>query len=302
MIADSVRAAEHRHRIQAELGLLVMVLIWGLNFSVVKSALLAFEPLGFNSLRHLLASAFMLIVLLSQDGIGRPRRRDLPRIFVLGLVGNLAYQMAFIFGLDRTTAGNASLMLALVPIFLLIFAAATRGAPRSSWFGAGISVAGVALVSGSALRLEGAGTLIGDGLMIFAALMWAIYTVGAQPLIERYGPIRTTAWTLWVGSFFLFLAGVPSLLRQNWSVVGVTAWGGLLFSSVLSVGVAYLLWYWGVQQLGGARTAVYSNLQPIVALAAGALLLGEQLTIFSLVGAALVVGGVLLVRTKAVVT
>ncbi|HUG38150.1 MAG TPA: DMT family transporter [Candidatus Limnocylindrales bacterium] len=289
-------SAAGRRRFWTELGLVAMVTIWGVNFSVVKWALAVIEPLGFNALRHVLASAFMLGVLAVRGGVGAPSRRDLGLIVLLGLVGNVAYQMAFIFGLNRTRAGNASLMLALVPIFLLVFGgrgAETRGV---AWLGAGLSVLGVALVSGSALQLEGTATLVGDLMMIGAAAMWAAYTLGARPLIERYGPIRTTAWTLWAGSIGLFLAGIPSLLRQDWSAVGIAAWGGVIYSSLLSIGLAYLLWYRGVQQLGGARTAIFSNLTPVVALAAGALWLGERLTIYAIFGAALVLGGIFLVR------
>jgi drug/metabolite transporter (DMT)-like permease len=165
--------------------------------------------------------------------------------------------------------------------------------------GAILSISGVALVSGSALRLEGTATLIGDLILIGAAGVWAVYTLGAQPLIERYGPIRTTAWTLWVGSICLFLIAIPPLLGQDWGDVTAAAWGGVFFSSILSIGVAYLLWYWGVQRLGGAHTAIFSNLTPIVALAAGAVWLGEPITRYSVVGAALVIGGVVLVRTGA---
>ena len=279
-----------------ELALGLMVVIWGVNFAVVKWALLVIEPLGFNALRHVLASLFMLGVLAFRRRLGTPARVDVPRIVILGVVGNVAYQMAFIFGLDRTRAGNASLMLALVPIFLMLFGGGGGGRRRFAWVGALLSVLGVALVSGSALRLEGTETLVGDLLMIGAAVMWAGYTVGARPLIDRYGPIRTTAWTLWVGSVGLFLAGVPSLIGQDWSAVGLAAWGGIFYSSVLSIGVAYLLWYRGVQILGGARTAVFSNLTPVVALAAGAIFLDERLTLFSLAGAVLVLSGILLVR------
>jgi drug/metabolite transporter (DMT)-like permease len=287
-----------RLKLAAELGLLGMVLIWGLNFVVVKSALEDFSPLGFNSLRHLLASAFMLVVLLGSGGVGRPQRSDLRRILWLGVVGNFVYQMAFIFGLNRTRAGNASLMLALVPLFLLVITGTSPDRRVRSWVGAIISVSGVALVSGSAFQLEGGATLIGDLLMVTAAAIWATYTAGSKPLIARYGPIRTTAWTLWVGSVGLVLSGVPALIEQDWSAVRLAAWGGLLFSALLSVGVAYLLWYWGVQQLGGERTAIFSNLTPVVALGAGAIWLGERLTMFSLIGAAMVIGGVLLVRAN----
>jgi drug/metabolite transporter (DMT)-like permease len=285
-----------RSLLWTELGLGLMVIIWGVNFSVVKRALEVMEPLGFNALRHLIASAFMLAVLGFGTGVGRPERRDVGRIIVLGSIGIILYQVAFVFGLERTRAGNASLMLALVPIFLLVFGRRGEGGPRA-WLGAMLSIAGVAIVSGSTLRLEGTTTLVGDLIVLGAAAVWAIYTLGATPLIERYGPIRTTAWTLWVGAIGLFIAGLPSLIRQDWGIVSGEAWGGLLYSSVFAIGVAYLLWYRGVQQIGGARTAVFSNLTPVVALIVGALWLGEALTRYSLAGATMVIGGLVLVRS-----
>ena len=282
-----------------EASLALMVVIWGVNFAVVKRALEVFEPLGFNALRYALASAFVLAVLRAQGRLRLPERADMPRILLLGLVGNTLYQMAFILGLDRTRAGNASLMLALVPVVVLVLEWHNRERHgRRAWTGALLSVVGVALVSGSALRLEGTTTLIGDLILIGAAVVWAVYTVGSRPLIERYGSVQATAWTLWAGAVGLVLMGIPSLLDQSWGAVGAVGWAGLLFSALLSIGLAYLLWYRGVERLGGARTAVFSNVTPVVALLTGAVWLDERLTLPSLLGAALVIGGVMLVRKR----
>lgn len=283
---------------RTELALGAMVLIWGVNFAVVKRTLEAFSPLGFNALRYLIASLFVYAVLRWQGALRLPRREDVPRILVLGLLGNTVYQMAFIFGLDRTRAGNASLMLALVPILVLLFD--VRGERHGAWvwLGSALSVVGVAMVSGSALRMEGATTLVGDLMLVGAAAVWALYTVGARPIIQRYGSVETTAWTLWFGAVGIILVGVPDLLAQDWGRVGTGAWGGLLYSALLSIGLAYLLWYRGVEKLGGARTAIFSNLTPVVALITGAVWLGERLTPLSLLGAALVIGGLVLVRKR----
>lgn len=297
--ADSAQAAAPvPSRGWTEAGLSLMVLIWGVNFAVVKRALEAFSPLGFNALRYVLASAFVYAVLRSRGRLRRPAAEDLRRIVVLGLVGNTAYQMAFILGLDLTRAGNAALMLALVPVFVLLLGwrHGGRHGPRA-WLGTLLSVVGVAFVSGAAITMDGARTLRGDVIMIGAALVWAVYTVGARPLIDRYGSVQTTAWTLWVGAVGIFIVGVPSLLRQQWAAVDAVAWGGLLFSALFSIGLAYLIWYRGVQRLGGARTAVFANFTPVVALATGAVWLDERLTFLSIAGAAMVLGGIMLVRT-----
>lgn len=282
-----------------EAGLAVMVVIWGTNFAVVKRALEGFLPLGFNALRYLLASLLVYAVLRSRGPLRPPARADVPRILALGLVGNTIYQMAFITGLDGTRAGNASLMLALVPVFVLLFGLRSDRERRpAAWLGAILSVAGVAAVSGSTAGLEGGPTIRGDVTMIGAAVVWALYTVEARPLIERYGSVQATAWTLWVGGIGIFVIGIPSLVRQSWSDIDLAGWGGLLYSALFSIGLAYLIWYRGVERLGGARTAVFSNLTPVVALITGAVWLGETMTLLSAAGAAMVVVGVMLVRRR----
>jgi drug/metabolite transporter (DMT)-like permease len=278
-----------------------MVAIWGVNFAVVKRALDVFEPLAFNALRFAIASVFVWAVLSRSEARLRPERRDVPRILALGLLGNVLYQMAFIVGLDRTRAGNASLMLALTPVLTALLSTA-RGHERPTgraWLGALVSVLGVALVSGGTVRLTGA-DLSGDLILVGAAATWAVYTVGARPLIRRYGSVRTTAWTLWTGAVGLLALGTPALLRQRWAEVGPAAWGGLAFSALFAIGLAYLIWYRGVERIGNTRTAVFSNLTPVVALVTAAVWLGEHPTPLSLLGAALVLGGVLLVRAGVV--
>jgi drug/metabolite transporter (DMT)-like permease len=282
-----------------ELGLALMVLIWGVNFAVVKRALESFEPLGFNALRFLIASVFVLLVLRAQGPLRWPARADLPRVLLLGVLGNGIYQMAFVLGINLTQAGLASLILALAPLFTALLSALS-GHERPgalTWVGALVSLSGVALVSGAGVPTgAGSGVLLGNLVLLGAAALWALYTVGARPLTERYGSVPTTAWTLWAGAVPLVLAGVPSLARQPWAAVGAGAWGGLAFSALLSIGLAYLIWYRGVERIGNTRTAIYSNLTPVVALCVATLWLKEPLSRFAIIGAVLTLGGVLLVR------
>lgn len=282
-----------------ETALSVMVFVWGVNFAVVKHALTDIQPLAFNALRFVIASVLVLAVLRARGELSLPDRADIPRVVVLGLLGNVIYQMCFILGLDRTAAGHASLILALTPIltaFLSMLTGHERPGPRT-WGGASLSILGVALVSGASIRVEGTRALVGDAILVTACVAWATYTVGARPMVRRYGSVRTTAWTLWIGAVGLIALGIPSLLRQDWDAVSAEAWGGLVFSATFAIGLAYLIWYRGVERIGNTRTAIFSNLTPVVALFAGVVLLNEAPSALALLGAALTLGGVMIVRT-----
>jgi drug/metabolite transporter (DMT)-like permease/membrane protease YdiL (CAAX protease family) len=250
-------------------GLLVLAVIWGVNFSVVKAVLGHLDPLALNALRFPIAAAALWLVIRSL-GSRRVDPEDRLRLLLLGLLGNVVYQLAFIIGIDRTLAGNASLLLATTPVWTVLLSVA-RGHERLTPLvgtGALLTLVGMVLVvmgSGQEVGL-GTTTLAGDALMALAAVLWATYTVGSSRLVQKYGPIRVTTWTLWVGTPVLVLMAVPELAETNWTALPLAAWGGVMYSGLFALAVAYLLWYRGVQRIGNSKTAVYSNLVPVVAL------------------------------------
>ncbi|TVR64821.1 MAG: DMT family transporter [Gemmatimonadales bacterium] len=283
-----------------DLGLVGLTLIWGSNFAVVKWALDVLSPLALNALRFPLACLVIWVVVRATGPLPRIRKRDLPALLGLGFLGNAAYQLLFIYGLDGTRAGNAALLMATVPVWALLLAAVTREGTldRTVWWGVLLTVAGVGLmvVGGSGgVGIEGA-SLRGDVLMLLAAMSWAAYTVGTRPLSLRYGALPVIAWTLWSGSAVLVLLGLPSLGDARLSSLGVGPWIAVVFSGVFSLGVAYLLWYRGVVRLGSARTSAYANLVPVVALVVAWYWLGEVPTGIQLAGAAVILSGIVMAR------
>jgi drug/metabolite transporter (DMT)-like permease len=134
-------------------------------------------------------------------------------------------------------------------------------------------------------------------LVFFGVLCWSVYTIMLQPYTKRIDVIRLSAITMVGGAVPLLIASTPALIATDWSVVGRGGWLALFYSSVISMGVAYFFWYRGLRVLGATRTAVYANLQPIIALAVAWAFLGEIPTIFQGVGAATIVAGVFLTRT-----
>ncbi|CAN5752652.1 EamA family transporter [soil metagenome] len=281
--------------------LLLMVIIWGINFPIAKAALQELTPLAFNALRFPLAALTVLIAILLRGGSRWPERRDVLRVLGLGILGNLFYQQFFIFGLAHTRAGTASVLLAGTPIITAVLSAAVghESVSRRTWIGVLATSAGIALVvlSGSDHQ-TGDSTLLGDLLMVGASVSWAVYTVGSRDLINRYGSVQFTAWTLWIGAIGLCIIGLPDVLRTDLSAVSTSAWFGVVYAGALSVGLAYLIWYHGVRQIGNTRTSAYSNLVPVVALLAAWLYLGEVPHPLQVVGAAVIIAGITLAQTR----
>lgn len=279
--------------------LFTMAVIWGINFVVVKYATHIFNPVAFTGLRVGTAALFLLVVAFARGNLSLPRR-DVIALLLIGMIGNGFYQLFFVHGVARTRAGNAALIVAAAPAFIALFAR-VRGLERVrrlTLVGIALSVAGVGLViAGSARPSNGEVTLLGSMLVFFGVLCWSVYTILLQPYTKRIGVARLSAITMVGGAVPLLIASTPALIATDWSLVGGAGWLALFYSSVISMGVAYYFWYRGLRVLGPTRTAVYANLQPIIALAVAWAFLGEVPTIFQGVGAATIVAGVFLTRS-----
>ena len=279
--------------------LFIMAVIWGVNFSVVKYATHIFDPVAFTGLRVGMAALFLVVVALSSDRVKLPRR-DVIGLLLLGALGNGLYQLFFVHGLARTRAGNAALIIGAAPAFIAI-AARFRGmerVKRMTLIGIGLSVLGVAFVIiGSVGSSTGSTTLLGSILVFCGVLCWSAFTIGLQPYTTRIKVVQLSATTMVGGAIPLLIASAPYLWSTKWSAVGIGGWLALIYSSVVSMGIAYFFWYRGLRVLGPTRTAVYANLQPIIALIVAWIFLSETPTIFQGVGAATIVAGVFLTRT-----
>ena len=290
--------------LRTDLALVMLGVIWGVNFSVIKVALAEFEPLAFNALRFPLAAATLFALLRLRGPIPVPEREDWARVVFLGLLANVVYQFFFIFGIDRTLAGNASLMLATTPVWTLILATAIgqEQHSRAGWLGVLATLIGMVLVVGGGGRAVGLGDglLQGDLLLVAAAIVWAIYTVGSQDLTRHYGALAVTSWTLWVGTVALVVSGASSVAKMDLDGVSATAWFGVGYAGILAIAVAYLIWNYGLEHIGASRTAAFSNLVPVVALITAAIWLSERPSPSQILGAAIIIAGVWVARVARV--
>ena len=285
-----------------DLLLLLMVGIWGANFSAIKLALRDFPEASFNAMRLVLAAAVFLVAILRLEPPSTLTRRDWATLVGLGLVGTVLYQLLFLAGLARTSVANSALMFGCTPVAVAIMSsiAGHERLTTARWAGATLSLAGIYALVGHRAELS-ATTFIGDFLVFCGMLCWSLYSVAAQPLLKRHSPLVVTGWAMVIGAVLYGVVAAPSLVRTDWGRISALSWTLMTASSLLALALSYMIWYTAVQRIGSARTSVYSNLTPIVAMIVAAIWLGERITAQQLLGAALILSGIAVTKLNAAV-
>lgn len=287
-----------------DLRLLLVALVWGINFTVIKSALTDFLPLSFTVARFALAALSLFAAMTVRRVPLTVARRDLLPLAALGLVGITLYNLLFMKGLQLTTASHSALFISLSPLFAALFQA-LRGRERLT----PILAAGLLLATAGAYCIIrsthgeirfGTDTVTGDLLTISASVLWALYTVLAAPLLERYPPISVTTWSIAAGTVLLLPSSAGELARQSWSSLPPAAWAALVFAALVGAGAAYVLWYEGVKRIGATRTIAYHFIVPFVAVLTAALFLGDTVTPLTIIGGVAILAGVALVQRRRV--
>lgn len=283
-----------------DLLLLLMTVIWGSNFIAIKYSLVDLHPLAFNGLRFTIASITLLIAALAMGYNLRVSRADALKLLGFGILANAFYQSLFIMGLAHTRTGNAALILSTTPLFTAVISRmrgqeyfATRGV-----IGLLLAFAGIVLIILSGKSAVGFGaTIYGDCLLLVSTFCWSIYTVGAKPLVNKLGAMKATTLMMLTGTPVFLLVCAPALLAQDWAGIRPVAWGGLIYSALLAIALAHFIWNYGVRKIGSTRTAIYSNITPIIALLVAWPFLGEIPTTGQLIGAVIIFIGLYFVRS-----
>jgi len=284
-----------------DLLLILVAIIWGVNAAIVKMSLvLGFATLPFNSLRFLMASATSLFLLFLVQRKITFHKKDVFGLFLMGLLGHTMYQYLFIEGTNITTAGNTAILLATLPIHVAWISILLRieQARWYIWLGMFFSFSGILLVFGAqgGVNFLSSEHIVGDILIVLAGFVLGLYTALSKKWLGIYTPLEFSTYTMVLGTIPLMLLSAPALYAQDWGAITPGAWAGMIFSGVFSIAVCYCLWNWGLQVIGSTRTAMYGNLPPAFAMLSGALFLQEEITLYQILGALLIILGVIIAR------
>jgi drug/metabolite transporter (DMT)-like permease len=288
------------HPATAHVSLLLVVVVWAGAFSAIKVLLdHGTAPEDIAILRYLVAAPGFAFLLWRAGGLPGLSRRDGLRILAAGALVVAGYHISLNVGEGHTTAGTAALVVALAPAMTVALALGLRLERFSAarMIGIAIAFAGVAIVvllgSGEEISFENAK---GPLIVLGAPLAFALYNVLLLPLFRRYGVLALTAATSLAG----MVALVPFSRRSSLDGLVETTAGDLsliLYLGIVCTLLGYIGWNVGLRGLGASRAVAYAYAIPPLAVLLGALALDEPVTLWLVLGGALVVAGVALAQT-----
>jgi len=275
--------------------------LFGASVVATRVAVQEIPPLNLAVLRFGQGGLILLLCLfIGARNLLKVKRQDLPFLVLLGAILFAVFPVTFNIGLRFTEASRGALMLATTPIWSVWLARAARRERLVFRQVAGILItfAGVAMVlTERGLNWQGTSlALVGDGFMLLTAFCGALYGVLAQRMLARYSALTVTTYAMVFGTLLLFPAALVEGLPQAFVLIDVKVAALIVFLGIFGGALGYFLWTFALTRLTPTQVAVYVNVNPMVAIILGAVLLVEKLTGVFVVGFVAVVVGVLLVN------
>lgn len=275
--------------------MLLLVVIWGLSIPVTKLGLLTLSPLTLTALRFAVAVPLLLVF-----AVGRLRLpwRAMPRAAALGVLGIGVGQVAQAFGVEGTSASVGTIISATIPVFVVVFAALRLKQPVTGQQQLGLLAAfgGIALVAlgdGQEATAMLQTSLSGAGWMLLSALTIAFYYVWSFELTREYGTAAVAAWS----TLFGFIALLPWAGMEMWQApihITAQALGVVVYLGIAVTVAGLFLWLHLLRTVPARVAASVQYLQPVVGIAASAVMFGDKLGPLFAMGVVLILGGLTL--------
>lgn len=283
--------------------LLSVAIFWGLNTVSNKWLLQAMDPAGILCFRF---ACCAVVVSVAVWYFGRGKSADPAKPWgMMVLVGLWVgiQQLIFIYALDWTSASEASLLISIAPIWTALIGAATGREliGLANWLGILAAAAGVGLIvfGGGSLNVDIPTRIQGDLWMVLSSLLYGSFMVYSKGIMKQHGSLRVMSWAFVVGSLVIVPAGLGQFVGADWARFDLLLWAALLYSAFIAGGYGFVVWYRTIARTTPARTAAYQYLVPVVSLIAAAILLGERLAPAQVLGALIVLSGLVLARRRA---
>ncbi len=256
--------------------LLAVQVIFGTWPVVGKIALRAVPSTGLVAIRVGGAAVSFLLLMGLLGRLVRPARRDLARLALYSLLGVVLNQFLYLKGLSLSTAVNAALLNATIPVFTLLVGA-LLGKDRLTvrvTLGTLVAAAGVVYLIDPLRASLGGDAMRGNTALVANTFCYGAYLAVSQDVFRRYGALTAMTWLFAIGALAAVPFGGYNLARVDFASVGLVVWLALIYTVLVQTVGAYYLNAWALERVSPSTVAVYIYLQPLFAFVAAPLVLG----------------------------
>ena len=286
-----------QNRLREYLALNLAVFFWGLSFVATKIALESFSLFTLIFIRFGSASCIFLII-LAYRGFPKLSMKDHKKIFLIALFEPGLYFIFETSGLQHTTAPEASLIIATVPVVVMVLAALFLGERTRliGLIGMGVSLVGIlVLIMGDRdFKWALGGHILGDLFIFGAVISAALYIVNARSLGKKHSALDFTGLQIMYGAILYAPAFFWELPGVEWSAISGRSIGAIIFLTIFSTAGAFLCYNYALTKVPATKAAVFINGIPVITAFGAWVLLGEKLTLMQVWGGVLVLLGVFL--------
>jgi drug/metabolite transporter (DMT)-like permease len=290
-----------KSRVYAIFAVTFAVVAWGASLIATKVALRDVSPVTVVWLRFLMGVLILGMAVVWRRQIAIPKLRELGYFAILGFLGITFHQWLQSTGLLTAQASTTAWIVATTPIFIALLGWIALKEKLGWLQGVGIILAAMGVFwvvsEGDLTALaEGSFGTLGDFLILISAVNWAVFSVISRRGLQRYPTAMMMFYVMlfgWIFSSGLFFAG-PGVGEIG--LLTTTGWLGILFLGVACSGLAYIFWYDALAVLPAAQAGAFLYIEPIVAVVVAAIILGEAVTIASILGGAAILLGIWMVN------
>jgi len=248
--------------------LIVVQVLFGMNYVISKVVVEAFPPILWASIRIIIASIVMFsAALVFRKGKFKPKKGFFKKLIIFALLGVIINQTCFLVGLKYTTSPNSAILNTLIPIFTLLIVTITGKEPLTRWRALGFlsAFAGVLAI----LKVEEATfsseTLYGDFLTIINAFSFSCFLAYSKDFIEKYDRTWVTAWLFFYGSIGITTLAIPYWQSVQWPEMTSSLWACSFYAVFGGTILTYFLNNWSLAYTQASHVALFIYIQPVIA-------------------------------------
>jgi drug/metabolite transporter (DMT)-like permease len=289
---------------KAHLALLGTNIFFAINYTVVKYIINAqlIKPFGLNLVRVGVSAILLWFLFLFKPVKSVIEKKHYGRFFLCALTGIAINQLLFIKGLSLTYSIHATLLMLTTPILITIIAAwiLKEGLNGFKITGLALGILGaVVLLTAKESTGSASGVVLGDILIILNAISYTFYFILVKPLMKIYNPVVVIRMIFTIGFFLILPFCWTEFNEIPWQRYDALAYFNLGMIVICGTFVAYLLNVYGIKILGASMAGTYIYSQPVFATVIAIIFLGETLSLYKIIAAALIFTGVYLSNKNA---